>query len=194
MTSAEDTAVMFRYNPEKTAQAAAHLIGLGGGRLNYMKLIKLLYLADRGSLGKWGRPITGDRFFAMPHGPVLSKVYDQIMAGPDPRVEADPWFRLIRKDNYDVALLSENPPRGDLSQREVNLLCSIFEEFKGMDHWQLRDYCHAELPEWEDPKGSSYPISFEKVLCVLGKTEEEIKAIAKEAAFDDFAQQTLGVA
>jgi hypothetical protein len=35
---------------------------------------KLLYLADRESLKKTGRPITGDRVVAMEHGPVLRSV------------------------------------------------------------------------------------------------------------------------
>ena len=183
---------MFRYNPEKTAQAAAHLIRRAGGRMNYMKLIKLLYLADRGSLERWGEPITGDRFVSMTHGPVLSRVYDQIATGPDPRGSPEPWFRLIEREGYDVRTLAPNPPADELSRRELALLDSVFEEFREMDQWQMRDYCHAELPEWEDPQGSSNPIPFERVLQVLGKSAEEIREAKEEAAFADFARQALG--
>jgi uncharacterized phage-associated protein len=44
----------------------------------YIKLIKLLYLADREALLRWGRPITTDRHVSMPKGPVVSQIYDLI--------------------------------------------------------------------------------------------------------------------
>ncbi len=183
---------MFQYNAERTAQAAAHLIRRAGGRINYMKLIKLLYMADRGSLARWGQPITGDRFVSMPHGPVLTRVYDQITTGPDPAVSLAPWFRLIEREGYDARNVSDDPATDELSRREVALLDSVFDEFRDMDQWQMRDYCHAELPEWQDPQGSSYPIPFERVLQVLGKSAEEIREAHEEAAFMDFAREALG--
>ena len=42
------------------------------GRMSYMKLIKLLYLADREALGRWGRSITGD-------GDLLSEAEDELL-------------------------------------------------------------------------------------------------------------------
>ena len=191
MVSPGGPTIRFRFNPEKATQAAARLLQLAGGRLNYMKLLKLLYLADRGALGKWGAPITGDRFVAMPHGPVLSKIYSQIASGPDPQEGDEPWFKLIAKDQYDVFLRAD-PPRDELSDREIQLLDATFDEFREMDQWQLRDYCHAELPEWSDPNGSSITIPYESVLAALGKTEDQVKEIAAESAFMDFARDTLG--
>lgn len=184
--------IEFRYDPEKSSQAAAHLIRRAGGRLNYMKLLKLLYLADRGALERWGITITGDRFVAMPHGPVLTRIYSQITAGPDPDQRQNTWFKLIEKENYDVLLRVADPPTDEMSQREITLLDAIFDEFRDLDQWQLRDYCHAELPEWSDPDGSSFPISYEDVLRALGKSDGEITAIAREAAFNMFAQESLG--
>ena len=34
--------------------------------MSYMKLIKLLYLADREALARWGRPITTDQYVSTP--------------------------------------------------------------------------------------------------------------------------------
>ncbi|MGH7718763.1 MAG: hypothetical protein ACREON_07970 [Gemmatimonadaceae bacterium] len=47
-----------RYREDKTTQAAARLIEREGGEINVMKLVKLLYLAERRALLEWGRPIT----------------------------------------------------------------------------------------------------------------------------------------
>jgi len=55
------------FNEAKATQAAALLLKLRGGRMNYMKLIKLLYLVDRTALIRWGRPVTFDSYCSMPH-------------------------------------------------------------------------------------------------------------------------------
>jgi len=46
--------------------------------MNYLKLMKLLYLADRESMRRNGRPISGDRYVSMDHGPVLSQTLNLI--------------------------------------------------------------------------------------------------------------------
>ncbi len=57
--------VMMRFNERKATQAAAYLLQMRGGTMSYMKLIKLLYLADRAALVRFGRPITTDRYVSM---------------------------------------------------------------------------------------------------------------------------------
>ncbi len=65
-----------RFNERKATQAAAHLLKLRGGEMSFMKLINLLYLADRSALLQWVRPITTDSYVSMDRGPVLSRVLD----------------------------------------------------------------------------------------------------------------------
>src|SRR5271155_4089348 len=63
----------------KTIQAIGVLLRADGvKRMNYMRLLKLLYMADRESLRETGRPITGGPVTAMERGPVLEEVYDLI--------------------------------------------------------------------------------------------------------------------
>ncbi|HTH08426.1 MAG TPA: Panacea domain-containing protein, partial [Acidovorax sp.] len=64
------------FNERKAAQAAACLLHKAGGSLSVLKLMKLMYLAERRSLKKYGDTITGDAFVSMPHGPVLSMTYN----------------------------------------------------------------------------------------------------------------------
>ena len=91
----------FPFNKRKAAQAAAHLLFRHSGRLSYLLLIKLLYLADRLSLVEVGQPITGDKMVSMPHGPVLSEIYDFInWSSPE---DQPIWFEYIsEKEGYDV--------------------------------------------------------------------------------------------
>jgi len=66
------------FNETKATQAAARFLHLADDHLNYMVLIKLLYLADREALVRWGRPITFDTYYTMKYGPMLSNVHDLI--------------------------------------------------------------------------------------------------------------------
>ena len=170
--------IRFVFNERKTAQAAAYLLSLHKGTLNYMVLIKLLYLADRESLVGTGTPITGDKMVSMPRGPVLSIVLDLINMGKkDPR----DWYDYISEpENYKVSLQKESPENDELSKFEIGILDDINQKFGHLDQWQLQEYTHT-LPEWEDPKGSSYPILPETLLQVSSIPSNEIKRISEQA-------------
>jgi len=161
---------------EKIAQAAAYLVKKRGqGFMSYMKLIKLLYLADRAALMKWGRPITFDKFASMPHGMVLSGTLDLINGEED----GPAWNSVFEPcGNREVRLKAE-PTTSKLSRAEIKLLDEIFAEFGSKTRWELRDYTHT-LPEWIDPNGSSIPVGFSDVLKFGDRTPAEIEAIKTE--------------
>ncbi len=178
------------YREEKATQAAARLLRLAGGQLNHMKLIKLLYLADRRALIKWGRPITFDWYVSMPHGPVLSFTLDRIndAAPPD---GSSYWHRYIsERREHEVALLGE-PPRDQLSRAEEQLLDMVWQEFGSMSQWELRDYSHT-LPEWRDPKGSSLPIDIRDILLAEGFSESEAQEVTDSLQAEEYAARLSG--
>src|SRR5260221_5786815 len=61
--------IKFSFNERKAVQAAGRLVANAGGEINYLALMKLLYLIDREALIRFGKPITGDKVVAMKHGP-----------------------------------------------------------------------------------------------------------------------------
>ncbi len=177
----------FCFNELKSAQAASLLISLHGGELNYMVLIKLLYLADRQTLLEHGYTITGDSFVSMPRGPVLSRIYDLITVGRYKTIT--PWFRYISEPkNYKVRHAEHAPSRRDeLSKYETRVLQEIYKKYEAMDKWDLVDLMHT-LPEWEDPKGSSLPIDPQNILRLEGIAPEKIEQFishAEEVCFLD---------
>ena len=66
------------FNEQKAAQAAAYFLFRSGKPLSVLKLMKLLYLAERRSFQKFGEPMIGDVLVSMDHGPVLSRTYNHI--------------------------------------------------------------------------------------------------------------------
>jgi uncharacterized phage-associated protein len=168
----------FRLNERKAAQAAAYLLHRHSGRLPYMVLIKLLYLADRRSLVETGLPITGDRMVSMPYGPVLSGVLDLVAHGPSiPSL----WLEYVSEpDGYDVTAARAAVETDALSAYELEVLDEIDASYGRLSKWALVDFCHT-LPEWQDPQGSSLSIEPEDILRSAELAEAEIRRIAEDA-------------
>lgn len=170
------------YNERRAAQSAAFLLHRAGGSLPLIKLIKLLYLAERLSLRRYGEPLTGDRLVAMPHGPVLSQTYDRIN-GAVPSIEGgwDSW--ISDRAGHVVALRDPSKvrtPEQDLmalSESDLEVLAEIWSEFGHWDRWELVRYTHEHLPEWRDPQGSSVPISYRTLFNAFGYSQEQVVAL-----------------
>jgi uncharacterized phage-associated protein len=189
MSLAYEHCMNLRYHEERATQAASRLLRLRGGTMAYMKLLKLLYLADRKALLEHGRPITFDRYVSMDHGPVLSQTYNLMVAEEQPGRHSY-WRRYISEPrNYEVTLLEETP-NGELSSAQERILDDVFAEFGTMDRWQIVAYLHT-LPEWEDPHGSSIPIALRDVLRGGGLDDETADAVEEDLAGEDALARLL---
>lgn len=172
------------FNERKAAQAAAYLLYRGGGRLPVIKLVKLLYLAERLSLQRYGEPLTGDRLVSMPHGPVLSLTYGLIQGAYSPSEGGwDAW--VADRSGHDVELADSSmirSPEQDLTALSDSDLEVLAETWTSFGHWEkfkLRDYTHSgACPEWRDPAGSSAPIGYAELLRATGYAAEDAQALA----------------
>jgi uncharacterized phage-associated protein len=170
--------MLLRFNERKATEAAARFLSLRGGRMSYLKLIKLLYLLDREALLRWSRPVTTDRYVSMDNGPVVSRIYDLIREEPAP--ETDPIWRhyISAPQGREVVLIAEPEP-AELSRAEAGLIDEIYAEYGAKNRWDLVRISH-ELPEWQDPKGSAIPIEYRDILRAGQKTDAEIAAVEAE--------------
>jgi uncharacterized phage-associated protein len=152
---AKNTMLNLSFVESKATEAAAFLLSRSGQAMNYMKLIKLLYLADREALIRWGWPISTDRYVSMKHGPVLSNVLDLINFGSLSE-KTGSWSSLISNPSgYDVSLEREISEEDfeELSVAERKLLEEIWGKYGGLDEWELVDLLH-DVGEWQDPHGT----------------------------------------
>jgi uncharacterized phage-associated protein len=176
------------FRQEKATQAAARLLKLRGGKMSYLKLLKLLYLADRKALIEHGRPITFDRYVSMDHGPVLSQTYNLIVAEEDPS-RRNYWRRFISEpENYEVSLITDDVPNSELSEAQEHVIDEIFAKYGKMGRWELVRLTHT-LGEWHDPHGSSVPIDIEEILKAAGVGEAERESIEEELAAEEALAQ-----
>lgn len=151
---------------------------------------RLLYLADRDAVLRWGRPITFDWYFSLPHGPVLSFTLDRINDERDPDAPSY-WHRFISERQGNEVSLLQDAPGDALSAAEQNLLRETFDRFGKMSQWQLRDFSHR-LPEGRDPQGSRLPIEIRDILLAEGRSLEDVEDIEDALGAEASPHEILG--
>lgn len=165
-----------RFNSDKTCVVAAYLVQLAGGKLDMYTLIKLLYIMDREAYKRWCHAVTFDSYVSMPFGPVVSKTYD-ILKG---EIEDPLWTEYFHeRKNNTIFLKTENPDFGLMSRAEEELAQELYEIYGKMDFDSLCEITH-KFAEYEDPKGSSLPITINSILNAVTDDEEQIKSAVEE--------------
>ena len=167
----------FVFDERRAAQAAARLLDQHGGTMPWLKLVKLLYLADRASLVEGGWPITGDRFVSVRHGPALARVLELIT--DDCPAGDSIWHGYVARKRFDAFLVGP-PDSKHLSDVDRDVLDSVFETYCCLKEWDVVARTHA-LPEWKDPGNTVIPIEPEDILRYAGYSEKAIEYVADQA-------------
>lgn len=162
-TNSNKTQVRGKVNDRKIGQALSYFASKeADGCMNKMKAYKLLWLADRLHVRRYGRLITNDTYYAMPHGTVPSLTKSVLDGSKD-----------------SIAIQSSVQPSGDkysfsastelnlkvFSKSDLEVLDTICQAFGKYDQYELSELSH-KFPEWSrheknitDPeKASSYKI------------------------------------
>ncbi|MCG8584489.1 MAG: SocA family protein, partial [Pirellulales bacterium] len=132
-----------RFDATKAVQAAAVIARLEGKRISRLRLLKLLYIADRESLKTRGSPMLGSKSVAMDNGPLHSDVYDMIKGT---HAAAPRWSRYFTNTGRDVRITRE-PDNSALSRFEVELITEVVERHRDIDDFQLSVLTH-QFEEW----------------------------------------------
>ncbi len=178
--------IRFKFNEKIATQAAAFLLGLHRGQMDILRLMKLLYLAERESLGESGSPIIGDDYFALKHGPIVSRT--NLLA--QPKEGKTYWGQHLLRDGHFV-VVHDDPGKGELSPCQLDILRRVADRHRNKDTFQLVTFTHSRnLPEWSW-SGKAKRIPVERILEVLGKSAEDIEEIAKESEEDSYFDDLL---
>jgi len=170
------------FTPAKIAQMAAFFTEKQGGTIDMLKLVKLLYLADREAMDRFGEPISYDNFFSMDTGPVGTNtlnLLDGFVGGAD----GAKWGEWISdRENHKVSLNREfgRDDLDELSDADLEVLGVVWQQFGRMDKWTIRDWTHNNCGEWQDPEGSRLPITDAEILREVGLEPEEADELAAD--------------
>ncbi len=174
---------LFYLDVRKAVQAIGVLLHTTGRRqLEYLAIMKLLYIADRESWKETGCSITGDAPLAMKNGPVLSGVYDLITHDTEQGLAY--WTQFIHQEDYDLVLKAD-PGNEMLSPYEIKKLAEVARRHEKDDWRQLIRVTH-DLPEWQWNNPEEFgckmkPIPLEDILKAVGR-ESDIDDIKRDAA------------
>ncbi|HEX3933086.1 MAG TPA: Panacea domain-containing protein, partial [Puia sp.] len=138
------------FNYKKAVQALNLLAQWSGGALNKMKALKLIWLADRFHLRRYGRPILQYYYVAMENGPVASATRDilqhnKLGVSEDVLKYAENF--ISENGSYDFKSLND-PNIKVFSKSDVECLKGVFDAYGHLGKYDLRDLTH-KFPEWK---------------------------------------------
>jgi len=163
---------------QKAAQIAYRFVELAGGRLNYTKLIKLMYLLDRKLLIEYGYTATKDDYYSTNYGPVLSRVYDFIKNSRSSVVNGsqNTWNEYLKTNHYSVEITLPGNFLGKLNRLEMELIEELHEKFKGYSWQKIVDeviHDKSVIPECTDADSGSVSIDKKSILISNGISERQ---------------------
>ena len=174
----------------KVVQAAAAITRREGGQaIDRLRLVKLLYIADRRAIQERGMPLLGSRLVAMKNGPLHSEVLDLLNGR---HVEEPLWSAHFESDGYKV-LLRNDPGVGLLSKQEIDLLNETVDRFLAESNWDVVEHTH-EFEEWRKnypnpSESTSREIPLADVIEAVGRHRDK-EAILQDAqdkeSYDQF--------
>src|SRR5271157_2188787 len=126
--------INFKFDIEKLVQIVDFLLKRNNGIMNYTKLIKILYIADKEFFKSHHINITTDNYCTMQNGPVLSKLYDLIKGEHKNNEEKYFWKSFFQTVGYHLQLIAQNQMKYEkLSDAEIEVLTRLNKEFKRKD-------------------------------------------------------------
>jgi len=142
--------IHFKFDFQKSTQAINYFVLKNHGEIDKLKVIKLIYFADRYHLRKYGRPTTNDDYYAMDYGPVNSGVKDIIDASEYADKTEKDYASLYLKQSEKVHNIKSirGVDEKVLSNSDVDALEFAWSTFGEYDNFQLAEITH-KYPDWK---------------------------------------------
>ena len=181
--------LQFTFDHQKSTQALNFFAIHQGGQINKMKALKLVFLADRYHLRKYGRMITNDSYVAMKHGPVPSTTKDI--------AEDNDYLDDVEKSYSSEYILPSNLILQSVksvdvsvfSESDIEALSFAWDAFGHYNQFQLRDITHS-YPEWVKHRnsvkyGSCVPMN------ILDFLKDPIEQVDESLELDEESHNTF---
>lgn len=139
----------FKFDREKCTSVLLYIIQ-NLEKADFLRVFKILYFAEKEHLARFGRPIVGDNYVAMKHGPVPSTIYTElgnvrsgigkIIDGVvNNNISFSDYFE-VKPDNIIIAKVE--PDIEEISGSELDCLDKSLRENKGLSFNELSEKSH----------------------------------------------------
>lgn len=151
-----------------------------------------MYIIEREAISRWGLPVTYDDYYSLNCGPILSNTMDNITGNSYQKHLSANWDRYIMRNGYDVSLEAHCEVR-KLNRAEIKLINETYERFGKMTWRDLINWTHDQknIPEWENPEGSRFPIEIKTILMKAEFPKDEIDEILEEIELNQSVMERL---
>lgn len=174
------------FRSRKAAQLCAYFAAKtagvkSAGTIERLKLIKLLYFAERKFISENHHPMLFDEYYSLEHGPICSSALD----GINGIIHGEIWDNYIaRNGNIVVAIKSLSRDELDeVSDAELSVVDDIWLKFGHMTPSQLRNYSHENCPEYTETTGR-IRITYKQILEAVGAEDADNLANDIEGMID----------
>lgn len=160
------------FQPLKAAEVVSIFVALSGATIEKLKLVKLIYLAEREHLRNYEEPITWDEFFSLPHGPVASGSLNCI----DGIIYSDLMSHYFVSQGRRNIHAKRNFSADDcvaLNECEIETVRAVWNAHGKKTASQLRNYTHQECPEYFELEYGRRPISYCDILKAVGNPDAD---------------------
>lgn len=132
---------------------AVHYLLRTFGEMDKLKIVKLIYFADKWQLIAAGRTITNDDYLAMRHGPAGSMVLNVLNRNEEYLEQEqlefmDRYILQTRIGESGYRFMARDMRYDQFSESDVSALKRIGEKFKSLDKWDIVNLTH-KYPEWK---------------------------------------------
>lgn len=190
-------------DPEKLVAAMLYIAARVADPTKW-RIGKLIFLGDFAHLGKYGRPIVGGRYCAMPNGPVPSEALGLMNGILNQDIESVFWGTgvessfEIRDGNYPMFIPKAEPDLEALSDSDVEMLDRVIAEYSTWSFKRLSKFVH-DLPAYvrateREPDSKNPAMDYEEFFednpfVTPGAREELIETYALSRAFPQLGVQ-----
>lgn len=165
-------------HPNFNARMAAQVVAFfackeKSNKISKLKVIKLIYIADRESIKTQGEPILSDERFALDHGPINSATLSLIDENGSAR-HLTTFKQFISRIDSRTSVAKREFSRDDLdelSDLDIEILETVWAEHGKRSASALRAWTHIKtnIPEYnEPPEGSRTKIFLSDIYEAVG--------------------------
>lgn len=174
------------FDERKALDVACYFMKLHKLPINYMKLLKYMYIYERNQILEHSSVTISDDYFSMKNGPVLSKTYDLIkeITGESAKTSSI-WHDYIIKsilDKFSLELTEEKNAFPRLSKMDMLEIEKIFHQYKSNDQWEMSEISHT-FPEWTQIQFGREQFSFSDIVNKSNKSEDMKQEIIEEIEY-----------
>jgi uncharacterized phage-associated protein len=164
-------AVEFNFDFSKSLAVITYIASQGVPDLTTYRMLKIIFLADKSHLVEHGRTITGDKYSALPDGPVPSRIYDLFKKQVLKRPFSEEGRRILanltvdKSSAHPIFIAKTSPDISELSRSDIAAIDSAIKKFGHLSYDEFKRLTHEMAAfdrAWKSRKSKdSAPMKFE---------------------------------